>query len=85
VYPIVYPNIGKLTDLKVRNLKPLDKDKAYCDGQGLYIRVRTSGSKKWIIRRKQAGKTIITTIGGYPGISLKEARYKAQNFEELAR
>lgn len=73
--------MGKLTDLKVRNLKPLDKDKAYCDGQGLYIRVRKSGSKKWIIRRKQAGKTIITTIGEYPGISLKEARYKAAEFK----
>lgn len=70
-----------LTDTKLRTLKP--KDKREClvaDGNGLYIRVRVARndiSRTWQIRRREAGKLTITTLGTYPELSLKEARLKA--------
>ncbi len=71
--------MAKLTEMKIRKVKPADKDLWLNDGNGLYLRVRKSGSKKWIIRQKRHGKTRITSLGGYPGLGLKEARAKTAN------
>jgi len=72
--------MAKLTEMKVREAKPTDKDRWLNDGGGLYLRIRKSGSKKWIIRRKKNDKTQIITLGDYPSLSLKAARLKAGEF-----
>ena len=70
-----------LTDTRLRTLKP--KGRAEClvtDGHGLYIRIRANRgefSRTWQFRRKEAGRLTITTLGTYPGLSIKEARLKA--------
>lgn len=73
--------MAKMTDTSIRNLKPKDRDYMVGCGDGLYLRVRTSGSKVFILRKKEAGKTSITTLGHYgtePGrVTLADARRQA--------
>lgn len=59
------------TDIKA--LKPRDIDYMEGCGNGLWLRVRTSGKKTFIIRRKVSGKTKIITLGDWPTLSLKQA------------
>lgn len=73
--------MGKLNEAKVRTIKPAERDLWLNDGAGLYLRVRTSGSKMWIIRRKRHGQTQIITLDSYPALSLKEARLKAAEYQ----
>ena len=49
----------------------------YCDGQGLYLDVRSSGSRGWIQRLTIRGRRAELGLGGFPLVSLKEAREKA--------
>jgi len=46
----------RLTALFVRNIKLAAG--MYCDGGGLYLRVRDSGSRSWIFRYRQCGMTM---------------------------
>ena len=74
-----------LSDLRIRNLKPAAKDVWKADGRnGLYIRVRATGGKSFVVRRSIAGKAQPpVTLGPYsdgpgvPGLTLAEARNKA--------
>jgi integrase len=71
-----------LTDTRLRTLKPAKgkDERLVADGNGLYIRVRTSRgefSRTWQFRRKEKGRPSITTLGTYPELSVKEARLKA--------
>lgn len=67
--------MGKLTALKV---KALATKGAYEDGDGLRLIVRDSGSKSWVLRYQVGGKRRDLGLGGYPGVSLQEARALAQ-------
>ena len=66
-----------LTDITIKALKPVGKDQWVCDGNGLYLRVRKTGGKSWVLRRKRQGHTRIITLGKYPNLRLKDARLKA--------
>ena len=66
-----------LTDIAIKALNPASKDQWVCDGNGLYLRVRKTGGKSWVIRRKRQGHTRIITLGKYPQLRLREARLKA--------
>ena len=57
----------------------------YCDGQGLYLDVRPSGSRGWIQRLVIRGRRSELGLGGFPLVSLKEAREKAFANRKLAR
>jgi integrase len=70
--------IHRLTDPVIRSLKPGAKDAFHADGNNLFLRLRTSGARTWILRRKVEGKQIVTTLGSYPAISLRDARDHAQ-------
>lgn len=48
--------------------------KAYCDGKGLYFELRTTGSKNWHYRYKFNNKNKKMGLGGYPTVSINEAR-----------
>ena len=67
----------KLTDTRIRATRAMDKDQWINDGAGLYLRIYPTGSRIWVVRRKQQGKTQIIRMGAYPGISLKQARLEA--------
>ena len=42
--------MGKLSDTRLRGLKPRDKRYMLSDGEGLYLEVMTSGRKVWLLR-----------------------------------
>lgn len=51
-------------------------EKAYklFDGDGLYLKVMTSGSKSWRMKYRMDGRENRITFGQFPDISLKDAR-----------
>ena len=71
-----------LTPLFVRSVSRAGR---YCDGQGLYLEVRPSGSRGWIQRLTIRGRRAELGLGGFPLVSLKEAREKAFANRKLAR
>lgn len=63
----------RLNDKKVRTVPP----GRYYDGNGLILRVRESGSRDWALRITKDGKTSDYGLGGFPMVTLAEARDKA--------
>lgn len=63
-----------LSATQVEKAKPLDKDYKLSDGNGLYLLVKTSGSRYWRFKYRFTGKERLLAIGVYPDISLKDAR-----------
>ena len=49
----------------------------YADGQGLYLRVDPSGARRWVQRIVVQGKRRNLGLGGWPAVSLAEAREQA--------
>ena len=72
---------NKLTDLVLRHL-PVGR---HADGNGLYCRVRPSGSRAWVQRLVVDGERKERGLGGYPLVSLAEARATALENRRIAR
>lgn len=68
--------------LKPQQLKSLSKGR-HCDGQGLYFHARGEGRGQWEYRYKLYGTEHWTGLGGYPAISLKDARDRAKEAREM--
>lgn len=66
----------KLTDTKVRNAKPAQKDFRVPDGGGLCLFVSKAGGKLWQYRYRFDSKGKLMALGSYPDVSLSEAREK---------
>jgi hypothetical protein len=53
----------------------------YCDGGGLYLNVRDSGSRSWIFRYRERGTSKQRDLGlgsaGRDGVTLEDARDRA--------
>jgi len=67
-----------LTDAKIRAAKPGEKPYKLADGQGLFLNITPPGGKLWRGKYYFGGKEGLATYGGYPEVSLKEARRKHQ-------
>jgi integrase len=71
-----------LTDVKVRNAKPTEKQFKLFDGDGLFLLVMPpgkktlNGSKCWRFKYRFAGKEKLLALGTYPEVSLSDARDK---------
>ena len=57
----------------------------YCDGQGLYLYVQTSGAKSWVQRLVIRGRRRDLGLGSVALVPLAEAREKARANRKLAR
>ena len=55
------------------------------DGNGLLLRIMPSGSKQWVWQGTVHGKRKEYGLGGYPVVTLREAREKAFDFKRTAR
>jgi integrase len=74
---------GKLTDLKVKSLKPAEKPYKVFDGHGLYIFVTSARNKIWraAYRLNKVQKTFV--FGAYPVLALADAREKLLNLKKV--
>jgi Arm domain-containing DNA-binding protein len=73
----------ELSDTKIRNAKPADKEYTLADGQGLSVRVQTNGTKIWLYRYRFGGKRKNMSLGAFPAVPLKTAREKRHDAEKL--
>jgi integrase len=83
--------LNKLTDLKLESIvakarkaagTPNAKSALVGDGAGLYLSIVKAGSASWLFRYMVAGKAHTIGLGGYPKVSLKFARAKAQEVRD---
>ncbi|SDV48938.1 protein of unknown function [Chitinasiproducens palmae] len=63
-----------LIDLKARQAKMTGRSYAIADFDGLYLNISATGFKAWHFRFSWGGKRERISFGGYPALSLKEAR-----------
>ena len=70
-----------LTALRVKNAK----SGRHADGKGLYLLVKPSGSKSWVLRVQADGRRRDFGLGPADLVSLEEARDKAIEGRKLMR
>lgn len=76
----------KLTDTKIKGLRPQAKLYRVADGKGLSLEITPTGNKLWRYRYRLHGKASMLALGKYPKVGLKEARQKrAEAAEQVAR
>ena len=71
--------------LNARFAATVTKPGRHGDGNGLYLVVKPSGSKSWVIRTVVRRRRCDIGLGGYPLVSLAEARAAAFDNRKLAR
>jgi integrase len=74
-----------LNDTKLKNTKSKDKNYTLADGQGLHLLVKPNGTKLWefIYKSPTKLKRRKTSFGNYPVTSLKQARKRRQQYQDL--
>ncbi|MEE6081808.1 integrase arm-type DNA-binding domain-containing protein, partial [Avibacterium paragallinarum] len=76
--------IIQLNNTKISTAKPQEKDYTLSDGQGLYLLIKTNGSKLWRFNYYDLlKKRKLISLGSYPEISLLEARTKRDEYRSL--
>jgi integrase len=68
-----------LTDAQIKKLATPVKDQLIPAGDrlGLYLRLRTTGRKTWVLRRRVAGAWRVETLGDWPKLTALNARRRA--------
>ena len=59
-------------------VKNVTQPGTYTDGEGLTLRVAPTGGKRWVLRATIDGKQRNIGLGGYPSVSLAQARQATQ-------
>ena len=74
----------RLTDAAIKAAKPKEKTYKLTGGKGLYLFVKTNGSKLWAFRYidKALGKDCTIYLGSYPNYSLAEATEWADTLKQ---
>lgn len=72
--------MGKLNPTQVKNQTGPG---TYEDGEGLRLVVRANGTKSWVLRFQLEGKRREMGLGGFPAVSLKDARKSAHDKRQL--
>jgi integrase len=74
-----------LSDSEIKNSKPKEKEYNLADGEGLYLRIKPTGSKAWIFNyiRPISEKRSNLSLGNYPAMSLALAREKKNEYRKL--
>lgn len=74
-----------MSKLSARRVDTLKEPGFYGDSDGLYLSVKPSGSKSWMLRTVVHGKRRDLGIGSADLMSLAEARDKAREWRKIAR
>ncbi|OLS63933.1 tyrosine-type recombinase/integrase [Pseudomonas putida] len=75
--------MGKLTVKRVEQLAKAGVKDMANDGNGLYFKVGETGGTSWIYKYKLNKKTTEMGLGGYPEVSLSDARIKHADARKL--
>ena len=77
--------MGKLTDTQIKNAPVKEKRYTLSDGDRLGLVIRLNGSKLWEMRYNKpfTKKAANISLGKYPSVSLKQARAKKNEINEL--
>ncbi|EDA9383576.1 DUF4102 domain-containing protein [Salmonella enterica subsp. enterica serovar Braenderup] len=67
----------------MQNIKPADKPFKLTDGEGMHLLVNPNGSKYWRLQYRFSGKQKMLALGGYPMVSLAEARKRRDAAKKL--
>lgn len=79
------PPSNKLTEVKIKNIKPNGKIERFADGEGLYLETSVAGGKFWRMKYRVDGKEKRLSFGEWPAVSLKEARDKRDEAKKQLR
>ena len=71
--------------LTAARVKQLSDPGIYGDGGGLYLRIAPGGAKGWIVRIQVKGKRTDRGLGGFPKVSLAQARLRAEEMRVALR
>jgi hypothetical protein len=71
-------NSRSIHRLSVPGVARLRKPGYYCDGGGLYLQVSLAGTRSWVYRFRRAGRLREMGLGALLGVSLADARERAQ-------
>ena len=71
-----------LTQIGVQRLK---ESGLHSDGLGLYIFVKPTGAKSWVLRYMLNGRARAMGLGGYPEVTLAAAREKAASYRTIIK
>jgi len=74
-----------LTDVKVRNAKPGEKQVKLSDSGGMFLLVTPAGGKWWRLKYRFGGKEKMLAMGTYPDVSLSDAREARDDAKKLLR
>lgn len=72
-----------ITDAAVRTAKPKEKPYKLSDGKGLYLYIAPAGGKLWRFDYAFDGKRKTLAMGGYPDLTLAEARERRDEARKL--
>lgn len=70
----------KLSDSRIRGLKPKERIYTQSDGDGLMFVVHPNATRRWVLKFYLNGKDTRVGLGTYPTVSLKDARELAQKY-----
>ena len=73
----------KLTDLTIRRASIEAKAYTLCDGAGLYLNIKSNGTKQWLYRFYWEGIQKRISLGLYPTVDLKKARSLRQQAQDM--
>jgi hypothetical protein len=69
--------------LTARKVETLSKPGRHGDGLGLYLEIKPSGTKSWVLLYTFAGRRREMGLGRYPDVSLAAARRKVSQQREI--
>jgi integrase len=72
-----------LNDTRIRQAKASARDYKLGDSAGLYLLVRSTGSKLWRLAYRFAGKQKSLALGAYPTVTLADARDRREAARKL--
>ncbi len=72
-----------LTDIKIKQAKPKEKNYKLTDGKGLYIIITPKGFKWWRLDYTFENKRQTLSLGTYPTVTLVNARKEALKLKEM--
>lgn len=74
--------LHELSDKEVRNSKPMEREYLLADGGGLFLRVRPTGAKDWLLVYTFAGNRRKLGLGSLEAVPLATARSEAAKARE---